>query len=143
MTTNATFAGAVRKFWNSLKGRHRSGKYGPILIEREQFEAWLKGKSTAGLTWKCEYTGNVVQLMAKTQAGRLTIDHRVPLAQGGTTTLDNLAVCSEEANKIKGDMSIGAYGRLMRCLATELEGDRMSVLKRLKGWEPIYKRRGR
>lgn len=141
---DAAFKGAVRKFWASLKTRHRGGnalKYGPIAFDRDQFAAWLWEKSHEGVTWECEYTGNTLQLMAKTQAGRLTIDHKVPLAQGGRTELSNLACCSEEANRIKGDMSLGCYLRLMTTLHPELPGDRESVLKRLKGYNPSWRKR--
>lgn len=143
---NATFKGAVTKLWESLTARHRGGnrtKYGRVPIEKKDFEAWLLAKSVEGLTWKCEYTGNVLQLFAKTQAGRLTIDHKVPLAKGGKTTLDNLAVCSEKANKVKGSLSVGFYGRLMSFIATWPEDERQEVIKRLGGSVPIYRRRGR
>lgn len=141
---NTTFKGAATKLWNSLKARHRGGnrlKYGPVPIDRKDFEAWLWAKSTEGLTWECEYTGNVLRLMAKTQAGRLTIDHKVPLALGGKSSLANLAVCSEKANKIKGDLSsVERYDSLMYFLQGWPEGDRQSVLRRLAGYEPIYRR---
>lgn len=139
---NPVFKEAARKFWRSLSSRHNGRtQYGPIPIKRAQFEEWLWEKSENGLTWKCEYTGNVLQLMAKTMAGRLTIDHKVPLAKGGTTTLDNLAVCSEEANKVKGALSIGYYGRLMGAMSTWPPEEREEVVRRLKGWEPVYRRR--
>lgn len=132
---NPTFKGAVAKLWKSLRARHcGKSKYGPCPITREQFTQWLWEKSEGGLSWKCEYTGNVLQLMAKTQAGRLTLDHRIPLAKGGTSTLNNLAVCCEEINKIKGDMSEERLNSLLYFLGGWPKEERDGVLRRLKGW---------
>jgi len=132
---NPTFQGAVAKLWKSLRARHcGKSKYGPCPITREQFTQWLWEKSQNGLSWKCEYTGNVLQLMAKTQAGRLTLDHRIPLAKGGTSTLNNLAVCCEEINKIKGDMSEERLNSLLYFLGGWPKEERDGVLRRLKGW---------
>lgn len=137
-----TFKGAVAKLWRSLKARHcGKSKYGPCPITREQFTQWLWEQSEGGMTWRCEYTGNVLQLMAKTQAGRLTLDHKVPLSRGGTSTLDNLAVCSEEANKVKGDMTDDRFNSLIYFLGGWPPEARESVWKRLKGWEPVYRRK--
>lgn len=139
---NAVFKEAQRKLWRSLQARHNGkSKYGPCPITREQFTQWLWEKSESGLSWKCEYTGNVIQLLSKTAAGRLTIDHQVPLAKGGTSHLSNLAVCSEEANKVKGALCLGYYGRLMACMATWPPEEREEVVRRLKAYEPIYRRR--
>lgn len=120
-------------------------KYGPCKLVRADFLEWLLAKSVnrEGFAWLCEYSGNVVQFIAKTQAGRLTIDHKVPLAKGGTSTLDNLAVCSEEANKVKGALSIGYYGRLMAAMATWPPEERDEVIRRLKAYAPKWGKRGR
>lgn len=160
---NPTFKASVTPLFQSIKRRHRvrastaeqrklikAGvlklkdvplKYGKCPITLDEFAEWMWEKSQNGLTWKCELSGNIVQLKAKSAAGRLTIDHRVPLAHGGTSDLNNLAVCSEEANRIKGDMSIGCYSRLMTALYPEHPSDRESVLKRLKGYNPSWRKR--
>lgn len=139
----------IDRQWGSLRRRHNGNgrtKNGPIPITKKEFAAWLIERSVGGLgvCWRCEYSGNVLTAMGKTQAAMLTVDHKIPLALGGESRLKNLAVVSEEANKIKGDLSsVERYQSLLWFLDGWPEHDRQSILKRLKGYEPIYKRRGR
>ena len=115
-----------------INGAHRTGKsgryYSPEILElikrinnksgdfyndREIWDAICRverGKVTNRMRfaiydrdgWRCRKCG--------TRAKNLEIDHIVPIAKGGKTTLDNLQTLCHRCNKIKGDKT-EYYGR--------------------------------
>lgn len=140
------FLAAADKLWKSLQARHSGAnrlKYGKLPIERDEFRAWLLAESIdgKGLAWRCQYSGNILTYAAKALGSRLTLDHIVPLANGGASVLSNLAVISQKQNLMKGEMSFGYYGRLMEFIKNWPENERESVTRRLAGYRPGWRDR--
>jgi len=92
-----TFTDKTRALYNAMKSR------GPVSFTLADFRSWLAARATPGpftdrLTglWKCEYSREFIAIE------QVSVDHKLPLSMGGTGTLDNLAVCTERMNRIKG-----------------------------------------
>lgn len=140
------FTAAVDKLWNSLTARHRGAnraKYGEVPITKADLRVWMLEQSIdgRGLAWRCQYSGNILTYAAKVMSSRLTLDHIVPLANGGESRLSNLAIISQEENLAKGEMSFGYYGRLKAFIAPWPENERRSVMRRLIGYRPGWRQR--
>ncbi len=69
---------------------------------------WLERASLheACVVWRCPYTNEILAL-----AG-ITIDHVIPLSEGGQTNLSNFVATSPRANRMKGNMSVEEFRRL-------------------------------
>lgn len=79
-------------------------KRGPVHFNLEQFRAWLLASFTAGGSAYCCYSGDLIVVE------NFCVDHRTPLSRGGgETRLDNLALCSEQENLRKGNMTAEEY----------------------------------
>ncbi|HEV2174014.1 MAG TPA: HNH endonuclease signature motif containing protein [Nitrospira sp.] len=63
----------------------------------------------------------------------LTIDHIVPRSCGGQFSLDNMAIICKDCNQRKGEMSQGAFSKLLDFIRRELAPvDQATLLDRLK-----------
>lgn len=68
--------------------------------KRSRFLSQLKEKLFERDGDKCFYTG--VKLTLETA----TIEHLIPLSKGGKNNLDNLVLCTEESNRLLGDLPL-------------------------------------
>ena len=69
-----------------------------IKKEREKARAlkksnWWRTKLSVGVCYYCEETF---------EAGVLTMDHKVPLARGGTSSKSNIVIACKDCNSSKG-----------------------------------------
>lgn len=104
-----TFIDKTRALYNAMKSR------GPVSFTLAEFRAWLMARATPGpftdrLTglWKCEYSREFIAIE------QVSVDHKLPLSMGGTGTLENLAVCTERENRIKGSIPYEQFVALKR-----------------------------
>jgi 5-methylcytosine-specific restriction endonuclease McrA len=86
----------------------------------EEIYAWLTGHSLV-----CEYSG------IKLDVSDITVDHRTPIARGGTNELENLAICSNHMNTAKGRMNEYEFRSLLKIIKHWEDGGQ-GILKRLK-----------
>lgn len=61
----------------------------------------------------------------------VSLDHRQPLARGGKHALDNLAVCCERCNRLKGMLTEAEYRELLMLLASFHPTARADVERRM------------
>jgi 5-methylcytosine-specific restriction endonuclease McrA len=85
----------------------------------EEIYAWLTGHSLV-----CEYSG------IKLDVSDITVDHRTPIARGGTNELENLAICSNHMNTAKGRMNEYEFRSLLKIIKHWEDGGQ-GILKRL------------
>ena len=65
---------------------------------------------------------------------KIVVDHKVPIARGGTNILNNLCICSHHMNTAKGTMTDLEFKQLL-CVIEKWEDKGEKILKRLKqGW---------
>jgi len=57
----------------------------------------------------CYLTGKKLDIDASSS---YSLDHRVPVSKGGSNDLENLEICSAEANKAKADLSLDEFYKL-------------------------------
>jgi 5-methylcytosine-specific restriction endonuclease McrA len=81
---------------------------------------WLKGSDL-----RCVYSGMQLTI------DNITVDHRTPIARGGTNELTNLAICSHHMNTAKGSMTEYEF-RVLLELISGWDDKGASLLKRLK-----------
>ena len=89
---------------------------------------WLERKSVGGMgvVWRCHYgSGPVLTL------GKITIDHYVPISQGGATIFDNFALTSSRTNRIKGPLRAIEFRRLQVFVSGLSPDSRVSIMNRL------------
>jgi 5-methylcytosine-specific restriction endonuclease McrA len=51
---------------------------------------------------KCYITGDDIDI---SRTGEYSFDHKIPSSRGGPSTLDNLGICTKEANQAKSNMT--------------------------------------
>jgi 5-methylcytosine-specific restriction endonuclease McrA len=61
----------------------------------------------------------------------VSLDHRTPTARGGRHALDNLAVCCERCNGLKGQLTEGEFHELLTSLALLHPAARADLERRL------------
>lgn len=84
---------------------------------------WAKAPGGGNALWQCEYCRDLVSL------ADLTVDHRAPLARGGSSRPENLAPCCRRCNEAKGNMSADGF----RLVLTLPEADKTELFRRLRG----------
>lgn len=72
-----------------------------------------------------------------------SLDHRTPLARGGRHALDNLAVCCQRCNSVKGVLTEGEFRELLTLLALWQPAARTDVERRLLSGGRRYAGSGR
>lgn len=75
----------------------------------------------------CEYCGERVTIMD------ISPDHARPVSRNGSLGRDNLRVCCDPCNRIKGELLVGEFKALMEGLKNFTEAGRNDIIKRLKG----------
>lgn len=61
--------------------------------------------------WQCQLTGEFGEQCVNCGAvEKLVLDHVIPIARGGLSTLDNLQLLCAECNRIKGKLMIDCRG---------------------------------
>jgi 5-methylcytosine-specific restriction endonuclease McrA len=100
----------------------------PVPFTLEQFRAWLLDQFTSvEAAIRCAYDcGAVLDILS------FHTDHKTPITRGGTLDLDNLALCCDECNRIKGELTAREYVALRQGLETFSEPARKDIYKRLK-----------
>ena len=69
---------------------------------------------------RCQYTGRLLRIGADDLDERASIDHVVPLSQGGLNTWENVVLASSALNSLKSDLSLDALQRRHGlCLLTQ------------------------
>lgn len=58
---------------------------------------------------RCALCGQVMYLDAADWAGRLTVDHNMPVSRGGRWTRDNIKFMHQMCNTIKGALTINEW----------------------------------
>jgi 5-methylcytosine-specific restriction endonuclease McrA len=87
----------------------RHGRELPFTLE--EFRAWVMQRMGMGIA-RCHYCPRPVDVLS------FEPDHYVPLELGGGVGLDNLVVCCEDCNRIKGAMPPHDFEALMAFLDT-------------------------
>ncbi len=101
---------AIKVRYSTLKNRHgwRKGNDNPFPISLEEFATIFNNVT------HCPYCGIPFE-------GRwfgLQVDHIIPIALGGTCSLDNLVVCCEFCNLAKRDKPLEQYLRWLDYIKT-------------------------
>ena len=60
---------------------------------------------------KCYLSGRELDMI---NGVNVELDHIIPKSKGGTNTLDNLGICTKDANQSKADMSVEEYLELCK-----------------------------
>ena len=61
-----------------------------------------------------------------------SLDHRVPVAHGGSNDLENLEICSLQANKAKADLTLDEFYKLGEdVLAWKKKGEKREARRKL------------
>ena len=87
-----------------------SGK-GPTLGKRHLTFRWQDVIEKFGWETTCYLTGRKINLR---HPKTYQFDHVVPVAKGGSSTLDNLGICCRNANHAKYDMSVDEFLNLCK-----------------------------
>jgi 5-methylcytosine-specific restriction endonuclease McrA len=119
----------VARFAERRDKRDRVYRYErQIPFTLDQFREWMLAKlngSEAGTT-QCPYCG------AWLTAADCAIDHRHPVARGGSLELDNLQLLCASCNQKKGKLMHEYFLLLLRTLDGFPEADKRDVLQRLE-----------
>lgn len=83
--------------------------------DREQIPRGLTTKEAVEVleaqSYKCYLTGAALDLSS---GRKYHFDHKIPVSKGGSSTKENLGICTREANQAKSDMSIDEFMALCR-----------------------------
>jgi 5-methylcytosine-specific restriction endonuclease McrA len=116
----------------SLRAYHnmkaRANKvYVALPFTLEQFREWLRPKFGINGETRCEYSGELILVE------NFSVDHRQPVARGGSWALENLALCSEKQNLRKGIMTKGEYAIFAAMVTTHLPHEvQQSIWRKLE-----------
>jgi hypothetical protein len=137
--TGSVYHSMVKRFSEKrFKSGPRKGKvfrpFIPVPFTLEEFRAWVLQELNGHMNGygRCFYSGEPLD------ARTFSVDHWMPIAQGGTLDLSNLRMCSSEQNRIKGKLSPQGYAWLQGILVSEV-GKHLTILdakdieSRLKG----------
>lgn len=89
----------------------------------------------------CPYLGTPLRIAA-TAAQGIAVDHIIPLAAGGASTISNLQIISARANRMKDDMMPKPFAQLLMICKMMDDRSRRSVFRRLAmGSSSVYEQR--
>jgi len=133
--TDPIFEATVKRLWRSVKGRGA-----PMAMTRGQFREWLQGASREreGVIWACTYRALVDGCPGLVSGPDLSVDHRVPVALGGASAVDNLAAVCKRCNRLKGSLAHESFEALCRTAAGFTDRERKGLWQRLAqppGWQ--------
>ena len=91
------------RIWGNVRRRG-----GPPQFSKADLRDWLLERSIGGAqAWRDEYTGEILG------ASEISLDHRQPREAGGRNVLENLAICSQRTNRIKGKLTDSEFQALL------------------------------
>lgn len=67
---------------------------------------------------KCYLTGEKIDIY---KPRTYHFDHIIPVSRGGTCTIDNLGICTKQANMAKSDMTLQEFYRLCQAVVHTIE----------------------
>jgi len=113
MPRELAFLIRTASIYNSMKARFKEkrNKRGRILrigrelpFQRYQFQDWVAMKlgGPSG-TVQCRYCRKFLTAMD------LGVDHVEPVSQGGSLGFDNLDICCDECNRLKGNLTLRTF----------------------------------
>jgi|LULG01.1.fsa_nt_gb predicted transcriptional regulator len=103
-----SFASKVKCFKRRGRGRKGSAKnYWRVNVEKQYTCADVVEK--IGNKPVCYLTGKKINL---NKPSEYSLDHRIPTSKGGKNELDNLEICSYQANQAKSDLSLQEFYKL-------------------------------
>jgi 5-methylcytosine-specific restriction endonuclease McrA len=70
----------------------------------------------------------------------ISLDHKKPLARGGSSKIANLVLCCKDCNMTKGSLNGNEYKQLLKCVS-KWEDEGQYLLGRLKGSNRFFIRR--
>lgn len=116
----------LRSNW---KARARSLGVEPLgLPSAPEIRAWLDSQKP----YKCYYTAENIS------EKDIGLDHKVPIARGGTYSLDNVVITSKAINGAKGQMTEEEFRQLLKLISYWEDGGK-NLLMRLKASGHIFK----
>lgn len=75
---------------------------------------------------RCPYCGVPMDILC------VSLDHDVPVAQGGSLGLENLTLCCELCNRIKGSIAGAEFRRLREFISTLAIASQADIVSRLR-----------
>ena len=103
-----SFSSKVKCFKRRAKGSRRNpSTYWRVNVKKQYTCADVVEK--IGNKPVCYLTGKKINL---NKPSEYTLDHRVPASKGGKNELENLEICSYEANQAKSDLSLDEFYKL-------------------------------
>lgn len=134
MTISSTLAKA-RKIRQALLSRANKLKRPELKHEAPtaaEVEAWIK-------KWQ-EKDGKCYYFKTNISLDKAHIDHKIPLARGGSNKLKNLAICHPRANGTKGTMTDKEYKSLLKCIM-KWQDKGQDLLARLVRANTVFRRK--
>jgi len=115
----------VSRIWNNLRRRDKNPTF-----TKSELERWLIDGShqRKGNIWYCAYG---VRCDKPFGISEISLDHRTPMADGGGTTLENLAVCCLRCNRAKGPVGEAEFLALRELVSAWPVKYRKSLYQRL------------
>lgn len=105
-----------RQIRGSLIRRSDNEDFKKATPTREQIEEWL----VYNTPFKCAYSDVDLTIY------NIVIDHKIPISRGGDNSFNNLCVCSNSMNTIKGAMTYIEFAALLDLVSTwEDKGTRL------------------
>jgi hypothetical protein len=101
-----SFSSKIKCFKRRAKGRKASSGW-RVNVSSQYTCADVVEK--IGAKPVCYLTGKKLDIGASSS---YSLDHRVPVSKGGSNDLENLEICSAEANKAKADLSLDEFYKL-------------------------------
>ncbi len=124
----------LKAIYSALQSRAKGKPWAAPQFTRDDLSRWLIERSDHrnGVAFRCAYgapgcsRGRFGLTLAEVE-----LDHRTPVAHGGLTTLDNLAVSCASCNRKKGALDEPHFRALMGFLFTWPEHQSTRVWERL------------
>ena len=127
--TGSIYDSMTKRFAQRENKRGRITQIGrKIPFTKDEFRDWLRERlGGEGGVVQCAYCSTWVS------AADFSLDHCVPVGRGGLLGLENLTVCCQPCNQIKGRMLAESYRKLRTFLLLEIHPECcQNVLQRLQ-----------
>lgn len=106
-----------------------------------ELREWLDAQRVIGVGgvlqpfFRCAYCRVLVPEM------QITADHDLPVALGGTATIENLKLCCERCNRVKGTLSGSGFLKLLEFLKLNLTIEDQGYMNRQLAMRPVFRSR--
>jgi len=94
----------------------------------QEIEEWLKKQ-----VFVCHYS------KVPLESDKFEVDHRIPINQGGSITLDNVVLCTPRMNRAKGNMTEKEFLALLTFLSS-WEDNGEKIIRRLGASNTIFRK---